>query len=369
MRFLIAPNAFKGTITAQRAAQLIQKAIEEVFPASQLVIQPIADGGDGTCQLLLESLHLEKVSLPALNAIGQPCLGFFGWDEKEKKAFLDVSTCSGLGVLADEQKDPWLASTFGTGLMIHAAQEMGAEKIVLGLGGSATMDLGTGILAALGFEFLDEKGRNIPMYSPGWMTQVKHIQSSIPKPKLTFTCLCDVQNMFYGPEGAISVFGPQKGLKPKDRTEFEKAASDFHQLLVSKARKEKRDNPGFGAAGGIAMGLSSFFDVIIDYGAAYFFEQVRMEEKIQSSDWIVTGEGKYDQQSTQGKGSFELLQLAKKYGKRSALITSGGLGESSGFDLVLNLPDLDFKAENLEKVAESSLLNVVKSALQSGGFD
>lgn len=369
MNFLIAPNAFKGTLSAQKASDLIQEAIKEVLPSSFCFLQPIADGGDGTCELLLESLNLKKVSCPSLNAIGQPCNGFYGWDEIEKKAYLDVSTCSGLGVLTEEQKNPWLTSTFGTGLVINCAQKMGAKEIVIGLGGSATIDLGTGILAGMGFEFLDEKGRLIPLYSSRWMTKVRYIQPPIPRPKLKFTCLCDVQNLFFGPNGAISVYGPQKGLKSEEINEFEKVIVDFHQLLLAKANQEKRDIPGFGAAGGIAMGLSPFFEVSIEYGASYFFDHVGMEAKLQSADWVITGEGRYDRQSSEGKGSFELLKLAKKYGKKTALITSGTEGDQAGFDLVLNLPALDFDSPNLEKEAQSNLLNLMKSSLQSGKFD
>lgn len=369
MNFLIAPNAFKGTISAQEASNLIHGAIVEIIPASSCVLQPIADGGDGTCELLLESLNLKRVSFPSLNAIGQPCTGFFGWDEIEKKAYLDVSTCSGLGVLNEEQKNPWLTSTFGTGLVINYAQKMGAREIVLGLGGSATIDLGTGILAGFGFEFLDEKGRLIPVYSSRWMTKVRYIQLPIPRPKLKFTCLCDVQNLFFGPNGAIPMYGPQKGLKSEEINEYEKVISNLHQLLLAKANQEKRDIPGFGAAGGIAMGLSAFFDVSIEYGASYFFDQVGMEEKIKSSDWVITGEGRYDRQSSQGKGSFELLQLAKKHCKKTALITSGREGDQAGFDLVLNLPDLDFNSPYLEKEAQSNLLDLMKTSLQSGKFD
>ncbi|GMQ23945.1 glycerate 3-kinase [Algoriphagus sp. oki45] len=368
MNFLIAPNAFKGTISAQKASDLIQEAIYEILPNSSCIAQPIADGGDGTCELLLESLNLKRVSFPSLNAIGQPCTGFFGWDEIGEKAYLDVSTCSGLGLLTEDQKNPWLASTYGTGLMINFAQKMGAKEIVMGLGGSATIDLGTGILAGLGFEFLDDKGRLIPVYSSQWMTKVKYVQLPIPRPKLKFTCLCDVQNMFYGQEGAIPVYGPQKGLKPEEIKDFENMVSDLHQLLLAKANKEKRDVPGFGAAGGIAMGLSTFFEVAIEYGATYFFDQVRMEEKIKSADWVITGEGRYDSQSSQGKGSFELLQLAKKNRKRIALITSGREGDHAGFDLVLNLPVLDFNSFNLEKEAQFNLSSLMKEALKSDKF-
>ena len=148
MNFLIAPNAFKGTIPAEEAAQIIADKIVEL-PGSRCLIQPIADGGDGTCGLLEASLGLKKVNLITLNAVGQPIRGSFGWDDTNKKAYLDVSTASGIGTLESTQKKPDAASTFGTGMIIREAIRYGAEKIILGLGGSATVDMGLGILGAL----------------------------------------------------------------------------------------------------------------------------------------------------------------------------------------------------------------------------
>lgn len=368
MKFLVAPNAFKGTLSAGEAAKLISGIISESIPYAETLSQPVADGGDGTCELLIDSLNLGRVYCWSLNAVGQPILGFYGWKESTKTAFIDVSTCSGLGSLQTFQKDPRLASTYGTGLLIQKALNRGAKELVLGLGGSATVDMGTGILAALGFLFLDEKCREIPVFSPDLFKKCRHIQLPLAVPSLRVTCLCDVKNFFFGEKGAIPVFGPQKGLKKSDLIDFEKEAEDFFQLLLKKSKKPWKDLPGFGAAGGIAMGLSMFFTTQIEYGSAYFFDQVGMEKKVEEADWIITGEGRFDSQSIEGKACFELLQLARSKGKKIGIITSGDEAYSYDFDIVMNLPDLDFSSSSFKEKARKNFCELVKTTISKGGF-
>ena len=258
MRFLTAPNAFKGTIPADEAARIISDELGR-WMQDEILMQPVADGGDGTCSLLIDSLRLQKVSCPTLNAIGLPVQGYLGWDYKSQKAFIDVSTASGIGNLADYQKDPYIASTFGTGLLIKKAIEIGAKEVILGLGGSATVDMGTGILSALEIVFLDQEGREITLFSPGFISKIRHIQKTPKTPKIKFTCLCDVRNPFFGPNGAVSVFGPQKGLKADQIESFEEDCQTLCELFKKKSKKDWIDLPGFGAAGGIALGLDFFF--------------------------------------------------------------------------------------------------------------
>lgn len=362
MNLLIAPNAFKGTIEAEEAAEIIGNAILTKKPDAELDLCPIADGGDGTCFLLGKALKLEQVFEIGLDPLGRPMQGFYFLDPGQKTAYLDVSTVSGIKSLKNYERNPWITGTFGTGELIRKAMDSGAEHIILGLGGSATVDLGIGILRGLGFLFLDEKGREIAVFSEGFISKIRFIQSPIPKPNLKFTCLCDVNNHFFGPLGAIPVFGPQKGMKNKDLEKFENECSKALELLAKKSGKPITDRKGFGAAGGIAFGLSFFFQVEIEMGAKWFFEKVGMESKIKSADIIITGEGRYDSQSASGKGSYELLQLAKKYGKKIILITSGDVGVESGFDQIIQLPELDFGLKDFKERAKKSLFEEILSA-------
>ncbi len=369
MKFLIAPNAYKGTFSAFEAAALIQKVLVQTYPSSQFISQALADGGDGTCALLADSLDLERIDCLSLNAIGQPIPGFYAWDESSKTAYLDVSTCSGVGVLPTHAREPSLTSTFGTGILIRHAIQKGAKHLILGLGGSATIDLGAGILQALGFLFLDQNGREIPAFSPEFLKRCRHIQRPLQLPEISFTCLCDVRNPFFGSNCAVPVFGPQKGVKKAEIEATEVIAVEFVDLLLRKSSNPILDQPGFGAAGGIAFGLAQFFPCFMEYGAPYFFKQVNLEEKVRQADWILTGEGQYDRQSEEGKACFELKQLAHKYGKKIALIASGKEGYASGFDAVLELPPLDFSDPNYKKKALEQFQGLLRKAISTGLFD
>lgn len=366
MKWLIAPNAFKGTIEADRAAEIIKQSILAVSPEDRVSLCPIADGGDGTCYLLSEILGLEKHHYPVNGPLGRPMEGFFSYEATTKTAYVDVSTVSGIKWLRDIEKDPWTTSSYGTGELIRYAVEKGATEIVVGLGGSATVDMGTGILRALGIMFLDESGREIPVFSPGFLEKVAHIQQTKRYKDVKFTFLCDVDNTYFGEKGAIPVFGPQKGLKPEDTGKFNEVSSRIFQLLQKKLRRELVDQKGCGAAGGIALGVSAFFPTRLVSGAIYFFEKVGMARRIEEADVVITGEGKYDQQSGHGKGSHELLKLTHDLDKKIWLITSGTDAIGSGFDRVLWLPDLDFEAGGLVQRAEDNLFAVVKDAITRG---
>ena len=369
MRFLIAPNAYKGTFTALEATALIEEVLVHAYPTSQFTSQALADGGDGTCALLAESLGLERIECISLNAIGQPIPGFYAWEESSKTAYLDVSTCSGLGVLPTHAREPSLTSTYGTGILIQHAIQKGAKHLILGLGGSATIDLGAGILQALGFLFLDQNGREIPAFSPEFLKRCRHIQRPLRLPEVSFTCLCDVRNPFFGPKGAVPVFGPQKGVKEAEIEATEVSTSDFVDLLQRKSSNPVLDQAGFGAAGGIAFGLAQFFPCFMEYGAQYFFKQVNLEEKVKQADWVLTGEGQYDLQSEEGKACFELKQMAHNQGKKIALIASGKEGYASGFDAVLELPPLDFSEPDYKKKALEKFQGLLREAISTKVFD
>jgi glycerate kinase len=363
MRVLISPNAFKGTLSAMEAAELVDSVLKKSSLEIDSRLVPIADGGDGTCQLLNDALGFEKVTTWILDAYGRPIEGFYGWDLVTKTAYIDVSTASGLGVLAQETKNPFVASSFGTGILIRKAVEDGAKEIVLGLGGSATIDLGIGVLAALGISFLDEKGRQIPMFSPEYLNSIKYIQRPPKLPDVRFTFLCDVRNTFLGTKGAIPIFGEQKGLKNQFFGLYQENCVRLIDLLFSKVKLDFEDREGFGAAGGIALGISAFFGTQIEFGSNYFFEKVNLSEHVKWSDLVITGEGKYDAQSNEGKACFELLQLTKKYQKKSILISSGNEALNSGFDQVLILPDLDFYVGDFKIKARENFLRLLETYL------
>ncbi|MFC5623695.1 glycerate kinase [Algoriphagus winogradskyi] len=359
MNVLISPNAFKGTMTAREAGEVIREYIESEYPNISTTLLPIADGGDGTCELLTEILQLEKKTIWSLDAFGRPIPCSYGWDDSLKKAYIDVSMASGVASLQSEELDPYVSSSYGTGLLVRDAINLGAEEIILGLGGSATIDLGIGILSELGIGFLDKNGRELTKYSPQFLSKINHIQKSTRIPKVKFTCLCDVKNTFFGQRGAVPVFGPQKGLLPEQIESYELICESVVSRLFTKQRKVFEDKPGFGAAGGIALGLSVFFETEVKFGSDYFFEKVDLESKVNWADRIITGEGRYDDQSAEGKACYELMKLARHRNKKIALITSGTDPGAKKFDLVLTLPDLDFSQIDYRKKSRENLRHIL----------
>jgi len=366
MNVLISPNAFKGSLAAEEVGEIIRSCIHEAYPRYHTKVVPLADGGDGTCNLLTKVLNLEYEEFWTLNAYGRPIRGGFGWNAEDKTAYIDISVASGLGAVQNQHLDPFVASTYGTGMILQKAIDFGANHIVLGLGGSASIDLGTGVLAALGIHMLDEKGRELTPFSPNYLSKIKHVQFSPKLPKIDFTLLSDVNNLFFGSLGAIRVFGPQKGLNSSDISFFEKTCEEVLLRFYKKSKREFIDKEGFGAGGGIAAGLSAFFSCEIKMGSNYFFEKVKLSEYVDWADLIITGEGKYDTQSKGGKASFELLHLAKKHGKKIALITGGTDAIEDQFDLILRLSNLDFSKSNFLSTAKLNLRRTLQDSFSSG---
>ncbi len=359
-RVLIAPNAFKGTLSASEAAEIIAQTISNHSSGIDIQICPIADGGDGTCELISDFLKLERRSIWTLDSVGRPVMAKYGLDRKAKAAYIDVSSASGLGALEQSLQNPRNTSTFGTGKLIEGAISEGCETIILGLGGSATIDLGLGILQNLGLTFLNENGREIAPYSPDFLSRIAHIQIKHPLPKIEIICLCDVNNTFFGAEGAIPVFGKQKGLSENDFMEYEENCRKVVNLLMKKVKEPVLDQPGFGAAGGIAYGLSHFFDVKIEAGAKYFFDAVNIKDLIQESDLVITGEGRFDMQSAKGKGPFELKKLCEALAKDCLLISSGRAGKDAGFQYFVQLEDLDLSDVKANELAKKNLATALR---------
>lgn len=355
MKVLISPNAFKGTIAADRAGEIIENCINIRFPSNATKVVPVADGGDGTCSLLSKILNLEIQELWSLNAYGRPIKSSFGWSPTDKTAYIDISNASGLASVQNQPLDPFVASTYGTGMVIQRAIQIGAKRFIIGLGGSATIDLGIGILAALGISFLDHKGRALMPFSPDYLSNIKHIQLSPTSPKVEFIFLCDVSNSFFGENGAVSVFGPQKGLRIEDSDFYVKTCQSVLLKAYAKTRKRFIDLEGFGAAGGIAAGVSAFFPTEIKMGSEYFFHKAKIKEYVKWADLIITGEGEYDRQSNEGKATFELFRLAKSEGKKIGLITGGKEQINNQFDLIIRLPELDFRNSDFKATAQENL--------------
>jgi len=303
MNVLIAPDKFKGSLTSFEACSAIASGIKTIDPAAGTFEFPMADGGDGFAAVMKYYMHTSTVACPTEDPLGRPLA--VSLELKGDTAIIELASASGLVLLQEKERDPLKTSTYGTGRMIQAAIDAGAREIILGLGGSATNDAGTGILAALGFQFHDKDGRPVKACG-GNLRHIHAITAPALLPEIKFTIACDVQNVLYGPEGAAHVYAPQKGATPEGVTLLDNGLEHFAKLL----KKNVADIPGAGAAGGIAAGLMGFFDVRLEKGVQLVIDSSGIMDKLPHADLVITGEGKIDRQTEYGKVVSEIALAA-----------------------------------------------------------
>lgn len=317
MKILIAPDSFKGSVTAKEAAQAMREGIRKAQPEADVQIIPMADGGEGTMISLVEatggSFHEVEVEDP----LGRPVLGQYAMMGDHRTAVIELASGSGLHTLTKDELDPFSASTYGTGQLISHALNKGIRNFIVCLGGSATNDGGSGILKALGFRFLDGDGNELKPGGLG-LSDLHSIDDSRVDPSVreaVFQIACDVNNPLVGPNGASAVFGPQKGATPEMVQELDEALAVFADCIERKTGRSIRHIPGAGAAGGTAGGLLAFLNAELKPGIKVVMEAVHFEELIQqeSFDLLLTGEGKIDGQTASGKVVAGLSEVAKQY--------------------------------------------------------
>ncbi|MBM7649264.1 glycerate kinase [Bacillus ectoiniformans] len=314
MRVIAAFDSFKGSMSSQRANEAAERALREAG-INKIECIPIADGGEGLTDALLASVGGEKITVRAQDPLGRRIDAFYGWVEEEKLAIIEMAAASGLPHLRADELNPYEASTFGTGQLVQAALDRGARKIIIGLGGSATVDGGTGCLEALGIRFLDEQNKEL-RGTGGSLHKIKAIDRTVLDPRLAETevvIASDVTNPLTGREGAVHIFGPQKGIKPDELHTFDEAMQQYQRVAEAAMGMSTGNEPGTGAAGGLGFALRTFLNGTFISGAELIIQLANIEEKVQQADLILTGEGKFDTQSLFGKAPIGICQLAKKH--------------------------------------------------------
>lgn len=314
MRILVSPDKFKGSIAAITAAEAIVRGWRKVDPSAEMEIAPIADGGEGFAEALCTALGGEWIKRPARDPLGREVEARYAWVAAERLAIIEMSEASGLWRLQAGERDPLRANTFGTGELMRDAVERGATRILVGLGGSATTDGGIGMAAALGYEALTSDGEELEPI-PGKLPALTRIsrENVIDLPKII--AACDVQNPLLGPRGAAHVFSPQKGADARTVEALEVAMETLAEVVLEEFGSDFRDAPGAGAAGGIGFGLMAFCNAQVRSGFDLVAEVLRLEERIAASDLVVTGEGRLDAQTLEGKGPAGVAALARKHGR------------------------------------------------------
>jgi glycerate kinase len=321
MKILIAPDKFKGSLSAVAATAAISRGVRAVWPDAEITAAPIADGGEGFAEALGQALGAVWVETRAQDPLGREVAARYAWVESEKLAIIEMSEASGMWRLTKEERDPLRANTFGTGQLIRHATERGARKILVGLGGSATTDGGAGMAAALGYEFVTSDGEELALH-PGVFIALTRIiaAEAIELPEII--AACDVQNPLLGPRGTARVFSPQKGASEKDVAALEAGMSSLADCVTTDLGCDFRETPGAGAAGGIAFGLMSFCGAKVCSGFELVAATLGLEKRVAASDLIFTGEGRIDRQTLEGKGPAGLAALARRHGK--PIVALGG---------------------------------------------
>lgn len=306
MRILIAPDKFKGTLTARQAADAIAAGWRKARPADQLTLLPISDGGDGFGLVLGDLLAAKPQTLRTLNAAHQSVRATWWWHPPTRTAIIESANIIGLAMLPKGKFHPFELDTFGLGDAIRAAQQKGAKRILIGIGGSATNDGGCGLARALGWKFLNRVGAEITKWTE--LTELKSVQRPARFPKGLIHVAVDVQNPLLGSRGATRIYGPQKGIRPADIAPAEKCLRRLAQVVKRELGLDFAKTPGTGAAGGLGFGLATFADATLASGFDLFAQRAGLDRLLAKTDLIVTAEGSLDHSTLMGKGAGELAQ-------------------------------------------------------------
>ncbi len=316
MRVVVAPQEFKGSLTAVEAADAIQRGVRTVFPDADVDSAPVADGGPGTVEAIVHAAKGRTSIARVDGPLGAPVDARWGRIDNGRTAVIEMAAASGLTLLRPEELDPRRASTFGTGQLIRHALDAGVERILIGVGGSATNDGGAGMAEALGAVLLDEHGNRLAPGGASLASLSKIRKGGLDQrvAAVEMTVLCDVQNPLLGPEGASAVYGPQKGADPACVAELDRALANFSGILERDLDVSVADVPGAGAAGGLAAGLMAFCGATLQSGFAAVSAAVNLADRIRQADLVITGEGRLDVQSAYGKTVAGVASLAEEAG-------------------------------------------------------
>jgi glycerate 2-kinase len=314
MNILIAPNAYKNSLSAAVAAESIRNGILQSRLDCICECFPVGDGGDGTAELIIHHCGGRIVNVDVHDPLGRKIKSSFGLIDKENTAVIEMANASGLRLLKAHELSPLNASTYGTGELIIAALDYHVKKIIMGIGGSATVDGAVGLLQALGVRFLDAEGKNLTNL-PQRLVELVEIDIT-GLDKRIFQCelvvLCDVENALLGENGAAAVFGPQKGASEDQVKKLEIALTKFRDKTFQKTGFDMAAIKHGGAAGGTAAGVAAFLQAKLVNGIDYFLQITRFDEQLKKADIVITGEGSIDSQTLLGKGPFGVARDAKK---------------------------------------------------------
>ena len=301
MKILIAPDKFKGSLTAQEVCLAIQRGIHRYDPNVETILLPLADGGDGSLEVLQQYISSETIQVKVADPLFRTLSA--SYQLSDDKAYIEMALASGLVLLKESERNCLFTSTLGTGQLIADAIQRGAKEIFLFVGGSATNDAGMGVAQALGYRFLDKEGNALSPIGQS-LSRVAHIDATqllFDPSQIKVNILCDVNNPFFGPQGAAAVYAPQKGASPAVVKALDQGLRHFNQTLIQQGYTDLSQVAGAGAAGGLAGGALALLHAQIQSGIQFFKALTQLEAQLQSADLLFTGEGQLDMQTLEGK--------------------------------------------------------------------
>jgi len=380
MRIVVAPDSFKGSLSAVAVAQAMEQGILSVFPEAEVIKVPIADGGEGTIEALIVATGGQMIVEKVMGPLGENIEACFGILGDGETAVIEMAAASGLPLVPQEKRDPRITTTYGTGQLITAALDRGIRKLIIGIGGSATNDGGMGMARALGVKFLDGVGNFLPSGGAA-LEQLVAIDVSQIDSRLAETTIvvaCDVDNPLCGPRGASAVYGPQKGATIEMVAELDAALARYATIAKKATGKDIAECPGAGAAGGLGAGFLFFTNALLRTGVDIVLEAVRFSEIVKTANFVITGEGCTDFQTAYGKAPVGVARIAKSH-QVPTLCLSGSLGTRyeevlqcgiSGLMNIIprpmNLAECMTDAPELIQRATARLCQVVKTGMEIG---
>lgn len=371
-KIVIAPDSFKGSLTAQEAAEAVEAGIKSFKRSIEVVKVPMADGGEGTVQSMVDATCGRIIPVRVKGPMLQEVEAFYGILGDGNTAVIEMAAASGLPLVKPEERNPLLATTYGTGELIRNALDMGCRSIIIGIGGSATNDGGVGAMQALGASFTDEAGNEIGA-GGGSLGQLYKIETQNMDKRIkdtVITVACDVDNPLCGTKGASYVFGPQKGADNAMVLELDRNLAHYADLVESTVGVRIKDYPGAGAAGGLGGGLLAFLGASLKKGVDIVIETVKLEEKMKDADLVITGEGMMDYQTVYGKTPYGVAGIAKKLGIPVVAIC-GSIGKGTeilydnGFNSIFSIVDRPMSLEEAMARSKELVQNCAERVIRS----
>ena len=321
MKVVVAIDSFKGSLSSMEAGQAIAEGVKRVHKNAEVVVRPLADGGEGTVEALVEGMGGLFVTKEVTGPLGEKVEAIYGIieskDDLSKTAIIEMSAAAGITLVPEENRNPMNTTTFGVGELILDAIERGCRHFIVGIGGSATNDGGVGMLQALGYDFVTQEGKAIS-YGGSGLRELASIEENNVHPTLkecTFKVACDVMNPLCGENGSSAIFGPQKGATPEMVHELDQLLLYYAELSKGVHSNADRFYPGTGAAGGMGFAFLTYTNATLESGIQIVLTETKLEELIITADFVVTGEGRLDGQTALGKAPIGVASLAKKYQK------------------------------------------------------